>query len=80
LGDADFEKREAAQKEIEKLGKPALAAVERGTRDKDPEVAERCARVLEALRAAGASVPKTDPTFDLDRAEPLVPRPEPAPK
>ncbi len=45
LGDADYEKREDAGKELLKIGGPALDAVRAATKDKDPERSER-ARVL----------------------------------
>ena len=74
LGDDSFEKREAAQAELVKLGKPAVKAVEAGTRHKDPEISTRCAGILEALKAAGAAVPPKEVLFDLDRAERFVPK------
>ncbi|HOX05827.1 MAG TPA: hypothetical protein PK280_05455 [Planctomycetota bacterium] len=73
LGDNSFEKREAAQAELVRLGKPAVKAVEEGTRSKDPEISTRCTAILEALKAAGAAVPPKEMLFDLDRAERFLP-------
>jgi hypothetical protein len=76
LGDDSFEKREAAQDELVKLGKPAVKIIEEGTRHKDAEIAARCAAILEAFKAAAAAIPPDEQIFDLDRAERFVPKPE----
>jgi hypothetical protein len=58
LGDEDFAKREAASKELNALGAPALAALRKAAADGDPEVRRRSAMILGAItgrvRAAAA--------------------------
>ena len=78
LGDGDYQRRETAQQALAEMGKPALKAVEEGARSKDAEIADRCRRLLETLRAGGTA-PPAEVTFDLDRAEPFIPRPAKAP-
>ena len=82
LGAEDFDRREAAQKALAKLGKRALAQIEAGVKSKDAEIATRCEQLLATLKGAppgGSPAPETA-TFPLERAEPLVPRAKPAPE
>jgi hypothetical protein len=46
LGADSFEAREAAYRDLEKLGKSALKALEEGVNSKDPEISGRCKRLL----------------------------------
>ncbi len=60
LGADAYADREAAQKELEEIGPPAMAALEKATESEDPEVAVRAGRVVDGLRrqaAAAAGVP-----------------------
>jgi RNA polymerase sigma factor (sigma-70 family) len=50
LGSPEFAEREAAEKELRKLGANALPAVRAGLKSDVPEVVERCARLLPVLR------------------------------
>jgi hypothetical protein len=50
LGSADFAEREAAQKELRKLGLKAEPAIKAGVKSEDPEVRERCAKLLIEIR------------------------------
>ena len=58
LGDREFAKREAASKELDAIGEPALDALRKAATDDDAEVRRRAAKVLGAitgrLRAAAA--------------------------
>lgn len=49
LGAADFQKREAAEAAIRKMGSGALPHVKKHLKDKDAEVAERTARIAKHL-------------------------------
>lgn len=51
LGDRDFREREAASRELAKLGLGALTAVEEGRRSPDPEVRTRCRSLSPKIRA-----------------------------
>lgn len=50
LGDSSFEKRDAAQKELEKLGRDAVPALEKASQSQDAEVATRAAEALARVR------------------------------
>jgi uncharacterized protein (TIGR03067 family) len=50
LGDDELEKREAASKELEAIGEPALAALRKAASSEDAEVRRRAESVIEALR------------------------------
>lgn len=50
LGSDDFAAREFAEAELSRLGLPALAAIEAGLRDADPEVRRRCQELNASLR------------------------------
>jgi len=58
LGDKEFAKREAASKDLDTIGEPALPALRKATTDGDAEVRRRSAQLLKAitgrLRAAAA--------------------------
>lgn len=47
LGDDDFAKREAAEKELRAAGKAAHSALQKGLESDDLEIRERCRRILE---------------------------------
>lgn len=53
LGDDDFERREAAQAELVRLGPWALAVLDRAAGDADPEIAARAAEIRRGLVEAG---------------------------
>jgi RNA polymerase sigma factor (sigma-70 family) len=50
LGSDDFDKREAAQKELEKFGEEAMAALEKAAAGDDAETKKRAQTLLEPLR------------------------------
>ncbi len=50
LGAAEFADREAAQKELRKLGYKAEAAIKAGLKSENPEVVKRCNELLDTLR------------------------------
>jgi hypothetical protein len=52
LDAADFDTREKAEKELRKIGKPALAAVTQATKSPSAEVQIRAKRILAVLKAA----------------------------
>lgn len=52
LGSEDFVAREAAEKELQKLGVKAEAALKAGLKSDDPEIRTRCEKLLAAIRAA----------------------------
>src|SRR3954468_24587439 len=58
LGDLNFAKREAASKELDPIGEPALGALRKAASHDDPEVLSRAERVSQAvvgrMRAAAA--------------------------
>ena len=78
LADAEFEKREAADKALRGMGKAAAEAVRAGVESPDAEVAYRCREILKTLEK-NAPAPK-NARFDLDRAAPFVPRKEAKPQ
>ena len=59
LGSKDFAEREAAEKGLKELGAKAYAAVKAGVKSDVPEVAERCAKLLPAVRAAWLMRPES---------------------
>jgi hypothetical protein len=56
LGDDDFQEREAASRELTKLGLGALKAIEEGSKNPDPEIRTRCRLMYPKIR-----------TLDLER-------------
>jgi len=50
LGDASFENREAAQRELERIGRPALKALDEAAKSQDPEVATRASEAIARIR------------------------------
>lgn len=54
LGDAAFDKREAAQRELETIGAPAIPALTEATKSSDPEVATRATEALTRIRGGAA--------------------------
>jgi hypothetical protein len=46
LGDDDWQKREKAQEELAKIGKPALEALKKASEDIDPEIAMSAKRII----------------------------------
>lgn len=53
LGSDDFATRETAEAELSRMGLPALAAIEAGLGDPDPEVRRRCLVLSASLRKQG---------------------------
>jgi len=53
LGDAEHAKREAAQKELIEIGKPAIEALEAATKHDDPEIATRAKAALAEVKDRG---------------------------
>ena len=51
LGSGQFQKREAAEKALAALGAKAIPAVHAGLKNADPEVVERCRRLLTVIRS-----------------------------
>jgi hypothetical protein len=51
LGEPDFRKREAASRELAKLGLGALKAINEGCRSPDPEIRARCLALIPKIRA-----------------------------
>src|SRR5262245_2263375 len=49
LGDADFAVREAAEKELFAIGKPAESALKTAVGSDDPEITSRARRLLEKI-------------------------------
>ncbi len=66
LGSADFAEREAAQKDLRKLGLKAEGALKAGLKSDDPEIRARCAKLLAEVRkdALDALVKGFDPAAD----------------
>ena len=60
LGDADFDKREAAQKELKKIGEPARTALTKALKNDDPEIAYRASQALTWLNLAHVTLEITD--------------------
>lgn len=78
LGDASFEKRSAAQKELEALGRPAVPALEKAAQSQDPEVATRAAEALARIRGQVPREEEPAPTPEAEDpvAPPLPPMPQ----
>lgn len=72
LGDSSFDKRSAAQKELEQIGRPAVGALEKAAQSEDPEVATRAAEALARIRGQV-------PTEERPRPEQEEPTPVPPP-
>jgi len=49
LGDADFEKRQAAERALVEIGQPAVPLLQAATTDKDPERADRAKLALQRI-------------------------------
>jgi hypothetical protein len=69
LGSDDYQLREKADRQLREMGAAALPAVRSGTGSADPEVADRCEKIVAAL----TSSKKLPRIFDLDRAALFVP-------
>jgi uncharacterized protein (TIGR03067 family) len=68
LGDAAFAKREAASKELEAIGEPALAALRKAAAsDSDAEIRRRAEQVIQAIagRVAKKELEKLQGTWSL---------------
>lgn len=73
LGDSSFEKRSAAQKELEQIGRPAVSALEKAAKSEDPEVSTRA---MEALARIRGQVPSDERTPAPEEPEaPIMPPP-----
>lgn len=73
LGSDDFATREAAEKELRKLGSKAEAALKAGLKSEDPEIRARCAKILTAIRkdALEALVKTFDPAAENPSDHPI---------
>jgi RNA polymerase sigma factor (sigma-70 family) len=73
LGSADFAEREAAEKELRKLGAKARTALEAGLKSEVPEVRDRCAKVLTEIRKGALDdlTKNFDPKADVVPDHPL---------
>jgi hypothetical protein len=73
LGSADFAEREAAAKELRKLGAKAEAALKAGLKSESAEVRDRCAKVLAEIRkdALDAFVKNFDPKAEVMPDHPI---------
>src|SRR5687767_749959 len=49
LGHREFAKREAASKELDAIGEPALGALRKAATDRDAEVRQRAERIIQAV-------------------------------
>jgi hypothetical protein len=63
LGSSNFRQREAATKELEAIGEPALAAVKNATTDGDMEVANRATALLERITKRLDNARLLEPTY-----------------
>lgn len=72
LGHSSFETRDAAQKELEKLGRAAIPALEKASQSEDPEVATRAAEALARVRG---QVPPEEQPRPAEPELPDLPRP-----
>jgi hypothetical protein len=63
LGSSNFRQREAATKELEALGEPALAALKKATTNGDMEVANRAAAVVERITNRLENARRLEPTY-----------------
>src|SRR5690348_5983328 len=59
LGSAEFDEREAAARALEKLGTPALDALDAAATDRDPEIRRRAAEVIERIETRHYGRPMT---------------------
>ena len=76
LGHEDFAKREQAHKDLLSIGAPALRQLEESVATGgDPEVAQRCRALIEAIRQRNGQRPVPPPL----RPKPPPPRPAPPP-
>jgi hypothetical protein len=77
LGSESYPEREAAQQALLKIGKPALEQVRAGTKDRNEHVADHCKLLVALFDEQPATSPDKGPAnFNLDRAEPFVPKDE----
>src|ERR1700740_2047877 len=54
LGDKEYARREAARKELETVGAPALEALRKAASAKDPEIRRQPQTVMDRIHAAAA--------------------------
>jgi len=71
LGHKDFAKRQAASKELDAIGEPALDALRKATTDNDPEIRRRAERIIQDVtarvkREQAAQVQLDSAAFDTD--------------
>jgi RNA polymerase sigma factor (sigma-70 family) len=73
LGSANFADREAAEKELRKLGLKAEAALKAGLKSDDPEIRARCAALLKEVRkdALTALAKNFDPAAENPSGHPI---------
>jgi hypothetical protein len=78
LGSDDYATREDADKRLREIGKPAIPAVTAGRDAKDVEVADRCKAILAYIAKKDKLPPPVEKAkFNLDLAEPFVPKAKP---
>jgi hypothetical protein len=63
LGSSSFRQREAATKELEALGEPALGALKKATTSGDMEVANRAAALVERITNRLENARRLEPTY-----------------
>jgi hypothetical protein len=78
LGSNSYEEREAAQRELEAIGRPAVPALQAATKSKDLEVASRAADALAKIQGKGPRTQERQPR-DEERAPAPGMRPMPQP-
>src|SRR3954451_13866315 len=74
LGSSSFAARESAARDLIRLGQAAVPALRRGQDNKDPEVTDRCGRLLPLAQAEGARQ-RLECLRAVTPAEPLSPVP-----
>jgi hypothetical protein len=62
LGDDDFDTREKATKDLEKIGNPALEALRKAAQDSDSEIKTRAKKILEKVEKKAAAEKALAPT------------------
>src|SRR5213592_4412783 len=56
LGDPSFARRSQAYRQLREMGKAALPALEAGAEDADPEIRDRCRKLLPLARRTEADL------------------------
>ncbi|RMG17821.1 MAG: PDZ domain-containing protein [Planctomycetota bacterium] len=78
LGAERYDEREAAQKELERIGRPALPALRKATKSEDLEVASRAEAAVEAITKGSPDPSESRPRrAPLPERDPFRPPPPP---